>query len=525
MENGPSGEPHPQSAQLAYADVATLRRALDRGEMTSVELTETLLARIAAIDTAGPRLRAVLAVDAQALDQARVRDAERGRGAGRGPLHGIPVLIKDNIDTAGLASTAGSLALASRPPLRDAVVVGALRQAGAVVLGKTNLSEWANIRSAHSTSGWSAVGGQTRNPFALDRSPSGSSSGSGAAVAAGLAPLAVGTETDGSILSPASVMGLVGLKPTVGLVSRTGVVPIAASQDTPGPMARSVLDAATLLGALAGADPADAACASRPTDLPGDYRAFCRPDGLVGARIGVPRMARSERARFRFSGYHEASDAVFAQAIGAMRAAGAAILDGVEVPGAEAEADAEDEHIVLCHEFHDGADRYLAARAEATGVGPRSLAEVIAYNRAHADVELAIFGQDLLERAASTGGLDAAEYRLARERALAFSRTAGIDCALDAHGLDALAVLTTAPAWCLDHVNGDTTLGAGYSIAAVAGYPSITVPIGLVHGLPVGLALLGRPWSEAVLLRLAAGLESALGLALRPGYQPASTLA
>lgn len=525
MENGPRGEPHPQSAELAYADLATLRRALDRGETTSVELTETLLARIAAVDTAGPRLGAVLAVDAQALDRARDRDAERERGAGHGPLHGIPVLIKDNIDTAGLASTAGSLVLALRPPVRDAVVVDALHKAGAVVLGKTNLSEWANFRSTHSTSGWSAVGGQTRNPFALDRSPSGSSSGSGAAVAAGLAPLAVGTETDGSILSPASVMGLVGMKPTVGLVSRSGVVPIAASQDTPGPMARSVLDAATLLGVLAGADRADPACASRPTDLPGDYRAFCQPDGLVDARIGVPRTAPNERARFRFSGYHEASDALFAEAIVAMGAAGASILEGVEVPGAEAEASAEDELVVLCHEFHDGADRYLAARAEATDGGPRSLAEVIAYNCAHADVELAIFGQDLLERAASTGGLDAEDYRLARGRALECSRAAGIDFALDAQGLDALAVLTTAPAWCLDHVNGDVTLGAGYSIAAVAGYPSITVPIGLVHGLPVGLALLGRAWSEAVLLRLAAGLESALGLTLRPGYRPASTLA
>jgi amidase len=525
MGKGPIEDPHPQSAQLAHADLATLQQALDAGETTSTELTETLLARIAAIDTAGPRLRAVLAVDAQAVGTARDRDAERASGAVRGPLHGIPVLIKDNLDTAGLASTAGSLALASAPPDRDATVVRALRDAGVVILGKTNLSEWANFRSAHSSSGWSAVGGQTRNPFALDRSPSGSSSGSGAAVAAGLAPLAIGTETDGSILSPASVTGLVGMKPTVGLVSRTGVVPIAASQDTPGPLARSVLDAATLLGVLVGADPADPACARRPADLPDDYRPCCRPDGLAGARIGVPRVAVSERPRFRFSGYHEASDALFVEAVAAMRDAGATVVDAVEIPGAEQAPVAEDELVVLCYEFHDGVDRYLAARADAVGAGPRSLAEVIAYNTAHADAELAFLGQELLERAQATGGLDDEAYRVARARCAECSTTAGIDFALAGGGLDALAVLTTSPAWCIDHVNGDAFLGAGYSIAAVAGYPSITVPIGMVHGLPVGLAFLGRAWSEAVLLRLAAGLEAALGLALRPSYRPVSTLA
>jgi amidase len=525
MDAAPITDPHPPSAELAYAGVAALGQALEAGETTSAELTEALLARIAALDTAGPRLHAVLAVDEAAVEVARQRDAERAAKAVCGPLHGIPVLVKDNLDTAGFASTAGSLALASHPPTADSSAVRQLRAAGAVVLGKTNLSEWANFRGVHASSGWSAVGGQTRNPFALDRSPGGSSSGSGAAVAAGLAPLAVGTETDGSILCPAAVAGLVGMKPTVGLVSRGGVVPIAASQDTPGPMARSVLDAATLLGALTGADPADPACARQPADLPADYRPFCRPDGLVGRRIGVPRAAGSERARFRFSGYHSAADALFDGAVAALRAAGATVVETVEVPGAEEVVESEDDLVVLCHEFHAGLDSYLAARAAASRGGPRSLAEVIEFNSAHADAELAFFGQELLARAVATGGLDDAAYRGARARELERSTVRGIDHALDGSGIDALAVLTTSPAWLIDHVNGDAFLGAGYSIAAVAGYPSITVPIGTVHGLPVGLAFLGRAWSEGVLFSLAAGLEAALGLVLRPGYPPASTLA
>jgi amidase len=315
------------------------------------------------------------------------------------------------------------------------------------------------------------------------------------------------------------------MKPTVGLVSREGVVPIAASQDTAGPMARSVLDAATLLGALTGADPADPACARRPAGLPADYRPFCRPDGLAGRRIGVPRAAGHERARFRFSGYHAAADALFDGAVAALRAEGATVVEAVEVPGAEEVVESEDELVVLCHEFHAGLDSYLADRAAASGGGPRSLAEVIEFNSAHADAELAFFGQELLARAVATGGLDDEAYRGARARELARSTVRGIDHALDGSGTDALAVLTTSPAWMIDHVNGDGFLGAGYSIAAVAGYPSITVPIGAVHGLPVGLAFLGRAWSEGVLFSLAAGLEAALGLVLRPGYSPTSTLA
>ncbi|MGD0741783.1 MAG: amidase [Acidimicrobiales bacterium] len=525
MDGPEVDDPHPASAGLVYADVTHLGLALSTGETTSAALTEACLARIATLDRAGPRLHSVLVLDQAAMDVARERDAERAAGRVRGPLHGIPVLVKDNLDTAGLASTAGSLALATAPPVRDAFAVRRLRAAGAIVLGKTNLSEWANFRSTRSASGWSAVGGQTRNPFALDRSPSGSSSGSGAAVAAGLAPLAVGTETDGSILSPAAVAGLVGMKPTVGLVSREGVVPVAASQDTPGPLARSVAGAAALLGVLAGADPQDPASARRPADLPADYLPFCRPDGLAGLRIGVPRCAENPRPRFRFSGYHAASDAVFADGLAALRLAGATVVEDVEVPGAEEEAEPDDELVVLCHEFHAGLDAYLAARAAAVGGGPRSLVDVIEFNEAHADVELALFDQDLLERAAATGGLDDGAYRAARERCDGCSRARGIDWALDAGGLDALAVLTTSPAWLVDHVIGDTFLGAGYSIAAVAGYPSITVPIGAVHGLPVGLTFLGRAWSEGVLLSAAAGLEAALGPAPRPRYLPVSTLA
>ena len=418
-------------------------------------------------------------------------------------------MIKDNLDTAGFASTAGSLAL-SRPPTTDAAIVSALRDAGMVVLGKTNLSEWANFRSEKSSSGWSAVGGQTHNPFALERSPSGSSSGSAVAIAAGLSPLAIATETDGSILSPSAVCGIVGIKPTVGLVSRRGIIPISESQDTAGPMARSIADAATLLSVIAGSDATDSTHASRPDGLVADYASSCRKDGLNEKRIGVPRDG--------FSGYHLRADSCFSLALDAMREAGATIVDPVTVPGAAQLRSSEDELTVLLYEFHDGIDRYLTARADATGSGPRTVADVIAFNIEHTDAELAFFGQDIFERAARSGSLDDLEYKEARARCIKQSRAQGIDFVLDGEHLDALAVLTTAPAWLIDHVNGDSFLGAGYSIAAVAGYPAITVPIGTVSGLPIGLSLLGRAWSESVLIEAASGLEAQLGVALRPGF-------
>jgi amidase len=502
-------DPHEKSEELAYASLATLRHALDAGETSSAELTQSLIARIDAIDGTGPALHSILAVAPDAIESAKARDRERLSGETRSYLHGIPIVIKDNLDTAGLASSAGSLAL-SRPPATDAAVVASLHAAGMVILGKTNLSEWANFRSEKSSSGWSAMGGQTHNPFALERSPSGSSSGSAVAVAAGLSPIAIATETDGSILSPSAVCGIVGIKPTVGLVSRRGIIPIAESQDTAGPMARSVADAAALLAIIAASGGGDTAHPSRPDGPVTDYLSSCRHDGLEGKRIGVPRDG--------FSGYHPRADQCFAAALEAMKEAGATIIDPVTVPGAAPLRTAEDELTVLLYEFHDGLDRYLSARAEATGSGPRSLDNVIAFNLEYADAELVFFGQDLLERAARTGSLADPEYKEARARCVEESRAQGIDFALDSAHLDALAVLTTGPAWLIDHVNGDSYLGAGYSIAAVAGYPSITVPIGAVSGLPVGLALLGRAWSEAVLIEAASGLEAALGVELRPGF-------
>ncbi len=509
-----AGDPHPPSAELAAASLEELGGLLERGEATSVELVSALVARIAALDHAGARLSAVLALDPGALDAAESSDLARARGERPGPLAGIPVLVKDNIDTAGLASTAGSLALAGAPPDTDATVVAKLRAAGAIVLGKANLSEWANFRSRHSSSGWSALGGQTRNPHALDRSPGGSSSGSAAALAAGLAPLALGTETDGSILCPAALNGVVGLKPTVGLVSRAGVVPLAESQDTVGPFARSVRDAALVLEVLAGADPLDPATARASA---GRYVAACGPDGLAGARIGV--------VRGPFAGYHPAADRLVDEVLACAAGAGAAVVEDCEVPGAAELDEREDELVVLSHEFHAGIDRYLAARPGPRDALPRSLAELVAFNEAHAARELALFGQDLFETALETGGLDDPAYCAARARDLDRTRTRGIDAALDAGRLDALCALTMGPAWCIDQVNGDPDVRAGYSIAAIAGYPSISVPIGSLSGLPVGLALIGRAWSEATLVRLASGLEHVLGLDLRPSWRESVPLA
>lgn len=502
---------HAKGAEYAYADLATLKRTLDAGQTTSAELTQAFIARIDAIDGTGPALHSILAIAPDAIESAQARDRERQSGTTRSSLHGIPIVVKDNLETAGLASSAGSLAL-SRPPLSDADVVASLRAAGMVILGKTNLSEWANFRSEKSSSGWSAMGGQTHNPFALERSPSGSSSGSAVAVAAGLSPIAIATETDGSILSPSAVCGIVGIKPTVGLVSRRGIIPISESQDTAGPMARSVADAAALLSVIAGFGGDDSALSSRPHGLVTDYAPSCRRDGLDGKRIGVPRDG--------FAGYHPRADECFAVALEAMREAGATIVDPVTVPGAAPLRTSEDELTVLLYEFHDGMDRYLSARSEQSGSGPRSLDDVIAFNREFAETELLLFGQDIFERSARTGSFADSEYIKARERCIEQSRAEGIDLVLGAEHLDALAVLTTGPAWLIDHVNGDSFLGSGYSIAAVAGYPSITVPIGTVSGLPVGLSLLGGAWSESVLIEAASGLEAQLGVALRPGFSP-----
>ena len=484
--------------ELGFADVLRLRALLDSGNVSAREVTADLLDRIERLD---PMLHTVIQVNPQALEEAET--AQRSTG----PLAGIPVLVKDNVDTAApLRTTAGSLALQDGFAAGDAPLVRAIRAAGGVILGKANLSEWANYRSSMSTSGWSAVGGLTANPHDLTRSAGGSSSGSGAAVAAGLAPLAVGTETDGSISCPASLNGVVGVKPTVGLVPRTGVVPIAYSQDTAGPMARTVADAALLLDVMACTDAADAMTArgGRPGDA--DYLFTTRPGRLDGLRIGLPRKA--------LFGYHAGMDAVVQRAVDELAELGAGIVDDVGLPGLDSLGDAE--YTVLDHELKDGLFRYLATRSD----GPRSLAELIAFNREHADEELAWFGQELFERAEGTAGLDAQVYREARELCVRAATEEGIDAALREHHLDALAMPSYSPAWVSDLVLGDKIVGGCSTLPALAGYPLVSVPCGTVQGptapLPVGLALTATAWSEPVLLRIAAAYEAVAGPAPRP---------
>jgi amidase len=472
--------------ELEEATLAALGDGLRSGKLTSRRLVELYLERIASLDKP---LRSVLYTNPDALRDADALDAERKGGRVRGPLHGIPILIKGNIDTADkMATTAGSLALAGHIAKKDAFVVERLRAAGCILLGKTNLSEWANFRSTHSSSGWSGEGGQARNPYALDRSPAGSSSGSGAAAAASFAAVCVGTETDGSILSPSSCQGLVGLKPTVGLVSRSGIIPIAHTQDTAGPMARSVADAAALLGAMVGADPRDAATARAPRA--GDYMASLTPNGLKGARIGV--------ARKRFFGGNTAADRVGEDALRVLRDAGAVLVDPADI-AADGVDDAELE--VLLYEFKADLDVYLAA----SGTGVKSLADVIAFNDAHAKEEMPLFGQELLLQAVKKGPLTDAAYRKALAKCRRQAQT--IDAIMAKHRLDAVLTPTGGPAWLIDPVNGDASTGSSTTPAAVAGYPAITVPAGDVRGLPLGITFMGKPWSEAALLRLAYGFE------------------
>lgn len=490
--------------RLEEATIAGLQELMTSGKETSESITALYLGRIAAVDQAGPGLNAVIEVNPEALDIARALDRERREKGPRGPMHGIPVLIKDNIDTADrMETTAGSLALLGSKPAKDAAVVERLRAAGAVILGKTNLSEWANFRSSRSTSGWSGRGGQTHNPYALDRNPSGSSSGSGAAVSANLAAAAVGTETDGSIVSPASCCGIVGLKPTVGLVSRSGIVPIAHSQDTAGPMARMVADAATLLGAMTGPDPADGATMAAGARVFKDYREFLDPEGLRGARIGVMRS--------RAFNFGKALEPILDNAVEAMRTAGAEIVDPVEIPTLGRTDDAEYE--VLLYEFKADLEAYFAARP---GAAVRTLDELAAWNLKNADREMPFFGQEIVERAAKKGPLTEKAYLDALAECRELMRDKGIDAVLAAHKLDALVVLTNGPAHMTDLVNGDSFSGSSSSPAAVAGYPTITLPAGWVHGLPVGVSLIGGAWKEPELIKLAFGLERALGARRAP---------
>ncbi len=487
----------PPTFELDEATLDRLQTAMTTGRHTAVSLVGAYLDRIRAVDRSGPTLRSVIEINPEAESIAARLDAERRENGPRGPLHGVPVLIKDNIATGDIMeTTAGSLALLGAKPGRDAFVAARLRAAGAVILGKTNLSEWANFRSSHSSSGWSGRGGQCANPYVLDRNPCGSSAGTGAAIAANLAAVGVGTETDGSIVCPSHACSLVGIKPTLGLVSRAGIVPIAHSQDTAGPMARTVTDAALLLAALAGSDPADpatGAAASAATD----YRTLLDHAALRGARIGV--------ARKGFCGYSEETDRVFESALAALKEAGAVVVDPADIPSA-GEYD-RDELEVLLYEFKADLNAYLAAWAP--GAAVRSLKDVIAFNEREREREMPFFGQDLLERAQEKGTLAEKAYTDALARCAELSRAKGLDVVFAGERLDAVVAPTGGPAWPTDLVNGDHFLGSASTPAAVSGYPSITVPAGYAFGLPVGLTFIGKPWADGALIRLAYAFEQA----------------
>jgi amidase len=470
---------------------------MQSGRYTSRQLVELYLGRIRQIDRAGPTLRSILETNPEALSIADVLDAERKVKGPRGPLHGIPVLIKDNIDTADrMMTTAGSLALEGSIAARDAFLIERLRAAGVVLLGKTNLSEWANFRSTKSTSGWSGRGGQVRNPYALDRNPCGSSSGTGAAIAANLGAIGVGTETDGSIVCPSAVSALVGIKPTVGLVGRSGIIPISHSQDTAGPMARTVADAAALLTAMTGVDPRDPAT-KRSIGRAADYTTSLNVDALKGARIGV--------ARKRYFGYSPPADRVVDAAIAEMKARGAVVVDPADIPTAATLDDCEMD--VLLYEFKADLNTYLGGLGATAKV--RSLKELIDFNEREKAREMPHFGQELFVMAEKKAPLTSPEYRRSLETCQSRARTLGIDAVMTRLRLDAIVAPTGGPAWPIDLINGDHFLGASSTPAAVAGYPSITVPAGSVQGLPVGISFIGRPWSEPRLVALAYAFEQA----------------
>ena len=492
---------------LPLLPLRQLQSLLTQGELSSRELTEAYLARTDALDRQGPALRAVLSLNPRALEAADALDEERREGKLRGPLHGLPVLIKDNVEARELPTTAGSLALKGSQPGRDAFVTAKLREAGAVVLGKTNLSEWANFRSTRSSSGWSSLGGQTRNPYVLDRNPCGSSSGSAVAVAAGLAAAAIGTETDGSIVCPASLCGVVGVKPTVGLLSRRGIVPISHVQDTAGPMTRTVADAALLLSVLAGPDPEDEASRGATAQ---DYLAALQPGDLRGLRLGVVRS---------YFGKHPGADGVAEAALGSLEHLGATLVDPVDLSlqgpfkGSEYQA--------LLYEFKHGLNRYLASLGSDAPV--KTLAELIAFNDEHAETVMPYFGQEHFLAAEAKGPLSEAAYREARATCARLSREEGIDKLLSEHQLDALVAPTVGPAWVSDLVNGDHYAGSCSSPAAVAGYPHVTVPAGLVHGLPVGLSFFSGAFQDAKLLRVAYRFEQARDPFPAPQFSPSLT--
>jgi len=505
----PTAAGGPTAFELDEITIDALQERLQSGQYSARRLTGLYLARTVALDQQGPALHAVLETNPDVARIADDLDAERRTKGPRGPLHGIPILIKDNIDTGDrMMTTAGSLALEGVTRSQDAAIVRRLRQAGAIVLAKTNLSEWANFRSTRSTSGWSARGGQCRNPYALDRSPCGSSSGTGAGVAANYAAAGIGTETDGSIVCPSSANSLVGLKPTVGLVSRSGIVPISHSQDTAGPMARTVKDAAIVLNAIAGVDPDDAATRRGGNRGSQDYTKFLDANGLKGARLGVPRKP--------FFGYNDATDRVITTALDDMRRLGAVIVDLPELPHAAELGDPEFE--LLLYEFRTGLERYF--RGLPSGAPVKSLKDLIAFNDAHREREMPYFGQDILLMAQEKGPLTDQAYRRVQELLTRLSRREGIDAIMSQHKLDALAAPTGNPPWPIDLVNGDHFVGSSSGPAAIAGYPAISVPAGFVLGLPVGLSFFGRAFSEPTLLRLAYAYEQATKHRQPPRFLP-----
>ncbi len=497
----------PPAFELDEVTISELQQGMASGRLTARSITELYLGRIDAVDRQGPTLRSIIETNPDALSLADELDRERRENGPRGPLHGIPVLLKDNIATEDrMTTTAGSYALEGSIPSPDSGVAEKLREAGAILLAKTNLSEWANFRSTRSSSGWSGRGGQCKNPYILDRNPCGSSAGSGAATSANLGAISIGTETDGSIVCPSNACGLVGIKPTVGLVSRAGIIPVAHSQDTAGPMTRTVTDGAILLGALTGVDARDDATRASDGHAHADYTAFLEADGLRGARIGVARQ---------YLCFHHEVDAVMDEALAAMRAAGAELVDPVELPpGSEYDAS---EMTVLLYEFKADLNRYLSALGDDAPV--KSLAEIIAFNDSHRAREMPYFGQEIFHQAQEKGPLSDEVYRDALALNHRLTRDEGIDEVCASHRLDAIVAPTGGPAWTTDLVNGDHYSGGSSSAAAVAGYANITVPAGNVHGLPVGISFFSVAWSEPTLLRLAFAFEQQTKARLQPGFR------
>jgi amidase len=500
--------PEVKSFELEEITVAELQDGMKSGKFTAHSLVEKYSARIDEIDKRGPSINAIIELNPDAFSIADALDRERRSKGPRGPMHGIPVLIKDNIDTADkMMTTAGSLALVGSKPLQDSFVAQKLRSAGAVILGKTNLSEWANIRSSHSTSGWSGRGGLTKNPYALDRNPCGSSSGTGSGISANLAAVGIGTETDGSIVCPSSSNGLAGIKPTVGLVSRNGIIPISHTQDGAGPMCRTIRDAATLLGALTGVDPADSATAASAGKSYTDYTQFCDASGLKGARIGVAR---------KYFGFSDAVDALMEQALDAMKKQGAVLVDPADIETL-GKFD-ESELLVFMYELKADLNAYLARLGPNAPV--HTLKDIIEFNNRNRQKELPYFGQDLFLKAEAKGPLTEKAYLDAIETNHRLARTEGIDATMDKYHLDAIVAPTGGPAWLTDLVNGDHFAGGSSNAAAVAGYPNINVTAGTISGLPVGISFFGRAWSEPILIRLAFAFEQDTKARQAPRFLP-----